>query len=104
MSVQGGIRRFLLIRVKLNILIFYPPTSSIRDPSGAANSKENRISQERRFIEESMGQEKTFESFGKKESQREKGKSEDGDPANSPPKGEVTIQGSSPRGAHRCGG
>lgn len=48
-SVQGEIRGFLFIRVKLNILIFYPSTLSIWDPSRAGNTKENRIGQEKRF-------------------------------------------------------
>lgn len=50
MSVQGEIRGFLFIRVKLNIFIFYPSTSSIWDPSRAGNIRKKRIGQERKFI------------------------------------------------------
>lgn len=66
MSDQGGVGRFLLIRVKLNILIFYPSTSSIWDPSRAGNIRENRAGHERRFIEKSVGQEKTIEKVWKR--------------------------------------
>jgi len=44
MSVQGEIRGFLLIRVKLNIFIFYPSTSSIWDPSRAGNTRKQNWS------------------------------------------------------------
>lgn len=103
MSDQGGVGRFLLIRVKLNILIFYPSTSSIWDPSRAGNIRENRAGHERRFIEKSVGQEKTIGKVWKRKirEKREKlGKSR----LCIPPKGEVPVQGASPRGAHRWRG
>jgi hypothetical protein len=46
MLVQGEIGGLFLIRVKLNIFILYPSTSSIWDPSRAASRRERELVRE----------------------------------------------------------